>query len=78
MYANFVYGRWFKNAFKKNLNIFANSNLYSKRLYLLNQRPRADVLMKKTEGRKSRYTVPLMNKAPTAPALNLLYTTKNF
>jgi hypothetical protein len=30
----------------KNSNIFANSNLFSKRLYPLNQGPRTDVLMK--------------------------------
>jgi hypothetical protein len=47
------------HAFKKNSNIFANSNLYSKRLKPLNQEPRTDVLMKKKEGRKSRDTVPL-------------------
>jgi hypothetical protein len=33
----------------KNSNIFANSNLYSKRLKPLKQEPRTDVLMKKTE-----------------------------
>jgi hypothetical protein len=43
----------------KNSNIFANSNLYSKRLSPINQEPRTDVLMKKTEGQKSRDTVPL-------------------
>jgi hypothetical protein len=43
----------------KNSNIFANSNLYSERLYPLNQEPRTDVLMEKTEGWKSRDSVPL-------------------
>jgi hypothetical protein len=43
----------------KNSNIFANSNLCSKRLRPLNQEPRTDIFMKKTKGRKSRDTVPL-------------------
>jgi hypothetical protein len=43
----------------KNSNICANSNLYSKRFEPLNQEPRTDVLMKKSEGRKSCDTVPL-------------------
>jgi hypothetical protein len=34
--------------------------IYAKRLQPMNQGPRGDCLMKKTEGRKSRDTVPLM------------------
>jgi hypothetical protein len=37
----------------------ANSKPYSKRLSPMNQGPRGDFLMKKTDGRKSRDTVPL-------------------
>jgi hypothetical protein len=66
----FAYEFYFSKLFKnfgvndtacifKNLNICANSNLFSKRLWPLNQEPRTDVLMKKTEDRKSRDTVPL-------------------
>jgi hypothetical protein len=36
-----------------------NSNLFSKRLQPINQGPRADVLVKKTEDPKSGDTVPL-------------------
>jgi hypothetical protein len=46
----------------KNSYIFANSNSYSKMLWPLNQGSRTDVLMKKTEGWKSRDTVPLIWK----------------
>jgi hypothetical protein len=46
----------------KNSNIFENSNLYS-------EKPRTDVLMKKTEGRKSRDTVPLKQHFTNAVAL---------
>jgi hypothetical protein len=43
-----------------NSNILANSNLYSKRLWGMNQRVRGRVLMKKTRGKISRVSVPLM------------------
>jgi hypothetical protein len=42
----------------KNSNIFANSNLYSKRLLPLNQEPRTDVLMKKNRGSKISWHCP--------------------
>jgi hypothetical protein len=52
----------------KNLNIFANSILYS-----LNQEPRTDVLMEKTKEQKSCDTVPLtkilMTRGPKEPLL---------
>jgi hypothetical protein len=38
-------------------HISVNSKQNSKRLYPVNQGPRTDVLIKKTEGRKSRDTV---------------------
>jgi hypothetical protein len=42
------------------ISIFsAKTKPYAKRLYAVNQGPRRDCLMKKTEGRKSRDTVPL-------------------
>jgi hypothetical protein len=37
----------------------ANSKPYSKQLWPMNHGPRGDCLMKKTEGQKSRDTVPL-------------------
>jgi hypothetical protein len=42
-----------------NSNILANSNLYSKRLWGMNQRVRGRVLMKKTRGKISHVSVPL-------------------
>jgi hypothetical protein len=53
----------------KNSNILANTNLYSKRLWGMNQGVRRSALMKKTRGKISRVSVPLRDRGAEAKFL---------